>query len=207
MWHQERSLWVPERKLYYGFPVPGVVASVGGGGTTLSEGSTGLVIASAGANVNDGGNTAWSNPGNITASDNARASCFRSSNGTSQLLYATFDLSTVPDGATITGVVVRVERSYSSSVPPQQVRDNSLRLTKDGTNMVGDNKGATSTDWPLNSDANADYGGSSDLWGTTLTAAEVKAAAFGVMLKITLTGATSINARVDAIWMNVHYLS
>lgn len=209
MWHKERSLWVLERKLYYGFPVPGVVASVGSGGTPLSEGDSGLVIATAGANVNDGGSTAWSNPGNITVSDALWASCFRSSTGTSQLLKATFDFATgdlVPVGATIAGVVVRVRRNYSSSVPPQQIRDHTLRLTKDGTNMVGDNKGATSTDWPLSSDANVDYGGASDLWGTTLSAAEVRTSTFGVMLKVAHTGTTSLNPRVNAIWMTVHYL-
>lgn len=176
-----------------------------GGGT---PGSTGLVFASAGANVNDGGSTAWATPGNITASDSARASCLRTASGTSQLLRATFSFATgdlVPAGATITGVVVRVERSYSSSAPPQQVRDSALRLTKDGTNMVGDNLADTTTDWPLNSDANVDYGGAGDLWGTTLTAAEVRAATFGVMLKVAHTGVTSINPRVDAILMNVLY--
>lgn len=176
------------------------------GGT---PGNTALTIAATGTNVNDGGSTAWATPENITGDDATRATCNRSSNGTSQLLYATFDLSTVPDGATITGIIVRVQRGYSSGTAPQQVRDHTVRLTTDGTveGLVGDNKADTALDWPLNSDSNKDYGASDDLWGTALIAAEVKAAAFGVMVKVEHTVSASTNARVDAIWMQVHYTS
>ena len=172
----------------------------------LEAGSTGFIVASAGTNVNDGTGTAWTNPGNITTDDNVRANCNRTTNGNSQFLYGTFDLSTVPDGATITGVEVRINRGYSSTAEPQQVRDLELSLTKDGSAVVGDNKGATSTDWPT-AEASATYGASDDLWGTTLTAAEVKAATFGVMLEVdfVITGGASTNARVDWISINIHY--
>lgn len=206
MWHKERSLWVLERKLYYGFPVPGVVASVGGAGAPLNEFSTGFLNATAGANVNDGGSTVWSNPGNVTADDSIRANSFRTSAGTSQLLRFTFNLSAIPDTATIAGVIFRLQRDYGSSAPPSVVRDHTIRLTKDGTNMVGDNKADTGTNWPFQLDTNVDYGGATDLWGTTLSAAEVKAALFGVMLKVSHVSGTNISARVDAGWLNVHYL-
>lgn len=191
----------------YSFPVPGVVASVGGGGGNLTEGNTGLLFANAGANVNDGGSTAWTNPGNITAIDGARANCFRSSAGTSQLLRATFDLSTVPDTSTIVGVLVRLHRDYSSSAPPATIRDHTIRLTKDGTNMVGDNKADTATDWIINTGTTVDYGGATDLWGTTLTPAEVKAATFGAMIKVSFANLTNGNARVEAVRITVYYLN
>lgn len=168
-------------------------------------GSTGFVGASAGANVNDGGSTAWTNPGNILLSDNVRATCNRSSTGTSQLLYATFDLSSVPDTATITGVRVILERDYSST-GTSSVRDHTIRLTKDGSAMVGDNKADTGTDW-VKGDTEITYGATTDLWGTTLTPAEVKAATFGVMIKaefVTLTVSTT--ARVDHIEIAIDYV-
>ena len=191
----------------YGFPVPGVVASVGGGGTPLSEFSTGLLIATAGANVSPGSGTAWSTPGNITGLDDGlRATCFRSSAGSTQLLHATFNLSSIPDTATPVGIIARVRRDYSSSVPPQSVRDHTVRLTKDGTNMVGDNKADTASDWAHVTVTNVDYGGEGDLWGTTFTVAELKASTFGVMFRASHLGSTSMNPRVDSVFINVHYL-
>lgn len=120
--------------------------------TASTPGSTGFVIASAGANVNDGGNTAWTSPGNITAQDAVRATCNRTTNGTSQLLYATFNLSAIPADATDFKFIVRVRRDYSTVTPPQQIRDSAIRLTLDGSTMVGDNKADTGLDWPQATD-------------------------------------------------------
>ncbi|MBK6281838.1 MAG: hypothetical protein IPF54_03470 [Draconibacterium sp.] len=46
---------------------------------------------------------------------------------------------------------------------------------------VGDNKANTTTDWPTSETA-FPYGGTSDLWGTTWTPAEINAINFGVSL-------------------------
>ena len=158
---------------------------------------TGWVIAGTGANNADAGNVAWSSPGNITADDGTRASCTLTGN-TSQYLHATnFGLS-LPAGATVLGVEVRVQRSvaiFTSS------KDHTIQLIKGGTRS-GDNKADTSTNWPT-SDTNADYGGPSDLWGLSLSESDVEASNFGVAIRAqnSASGAT----RVDAVWIRVTY--
>lgn len=170
-----------------------------------APGNTGFVLAGAGAGVGSG--TTWTNPGNITAQDGVRAGCNRTSAGTSQNLYAsTFDFSSVPAGATITGIQVRIRKDYSAITPPSAIQDLTVRLTKDGTNLVGDNKADTVTNWVNAADTDATYGSSSDLWGISLSAAEVKTSTFGVMLAANFSSApTSTNARVDVIWIRVDY--
>jgi hypothetical protein len=87
--------------------------------------------------------------------------------------------------------------------PERDVVDSVVRLVKAGT-VVGDNKAATTAAdyWPF-SDEVKEYGGSSDLWGTTWTPAEVEAATFGVVISAD-TG-TNWTARVDHIEMTVYY--
>lgn len=170
-------------------------------------GSTGLVLAGAGAAVDDGGE-AWVNPGNIVASDGSKAAVNLFSVGaiSDQLISSQHALSSVPDGATITGIIVRIEREVA--IDTQTVVDHTVRLTKNGSTPVGDNKADTVTDWGLG-DTNIDYGADDDLWGTTWTAAEVKASTFGVIFKNQKTAGSSLTTtcRVDAIWINVHYVS
>lgn len=187
------------------------VMTSGAAAPSGTPGSSGFVLPSAGDNVNDGGNTAWATPGNITADDGARATCNRSSNGTSQLLRCTFgpSLSGLPAGAHSFTFIFRLQRGYSSTVPPQQIRDNTIRISLDGTaaGMVGDNKADTATNWPLNTDTNKDYGSSADSWNLSLTRAQVTASTFCVMVKCTHTVTGDGNARSDVAWLDVHYLA
>lgn len=78
--------------------------------------------------------------------------------------------------------------------------DTTLKLVKGGS-VAGSNK-ATADQWPTTF-AYANYGGSLDLWGTTLTPADVNASNFGVVLSATLT--TGAELRVDTIRMTVYY--
>lgn len=168
--------------------------------------STGFLFPTSGTNVNDGGSLAWSNPGNILASDQARATCNRSAPSASQLLYASgFDFSVIPDAALITGVDVRVERSYSSS-GTGSIRDFIIQLTKNGTAPVGTNKAATGSDWVKSeTDEVRNYTFSNAEAGNP-TAAEVKASSFGVFVKANfISMTTGVTARVDAVSVQVHY--
>lgn len=73
------------------------------------------------SNVNDGGNVAWSNPGNVVSSNNSRASCTinRSiGNQTSQLLRCTSFGFAIPSHAIIRGMEVLIEGSRSDSDDP-----------------------------------------------------------------------------------------
>lgn len=79
------------------------------------------------------------------------------------------------------------------------ITDNIVRLVKAGV-VVGDNK-ATVTQYP-SGDVVAQYGGATDLWGTTWTPAEVNASNFGVVLSSTVTAGL---AKVDSIAVLVVY--
>lgn len=165
--------------------------------------NTGLVIAGSGANDASAGDVAWTTPGNVTASDNSRAQAINIDSGqTSQYLKATgFDFSAIPAGSTIDGIQVRVERSEkygnNNSV------DHTIQLLKAGS-RVGTNKADTVTNWPT-TDTNADYGGSTDLWGTTWTLAQIQASNFGVSIRFGPPTSKNHEAYVDAVWIKVWY--
>ena len=85
-----------------------------------------------------------------------------------------------PAGATINGITVSINRSSSGTTAPL-IRDNVVSLVKAGT-IVGNNLAVTGTDWP-NTAATVNYGGISNLWGTTWTPADINNAVFGVVFQ------------------------
>jgi len=168
--------------------------------------STGLTIAGAGANNADAGDDAWANPGNVTADDGTNASSGGLKGETSQYLHATNFGFSLPTGAVPTGIEVRVQRLQSVGGGTPTIKDHTIQLIKAGS-RAGDNKADLATTWP-SSATNKDYGGATDLWGTTWTAAQINASNFGVAVRAEETFATSgsiADARVDAIWINVTY--
>ena len=118
--------------------------------------------------------------------------------------------STIPAGATINGITVKIER-YNSFVPDATsitIVDNAIYLTKDGSTTVGSNKSTGATWQSSDNNTTVDFGGSADLWGTTLTAAEVNASTFGVMISPALTfdnsdSGSSVN--IDQVTITVDY--
>jgi hypothetical protein len=164
--------------------------------------STGFTPAGTGANV-DTGQASWSNPGNITADDGTEASSSLGSKspGTTDIsdyLQATNFGFTLPAGAVPVGVEVRVQKRNSNIV------DRVISLVVGGS-VVGDNNADLVTPWP-GSATNVDYGGATDLWGLSLSKAQVEASNFGVVVQAQLTGGGNASASVDAIWINVHYI-
>lgn len=164
--------------------------------------NTGFVLAGAGANNADAGNVAWSTPGNVTADDAAYATASVPGGQTSQYLHATTFGFAIPS-ATIDGIQVRVQRNEASL--GDNAKDHTIQLIKGGTRS-GTNNADTATNWPT-TDTNKDYGGTADLWGNTLSAADVNASNFGVAVRITSIEVTKGNAepKVDAIWIAVEY--
>lgn len=155
----------------------------------------------------------WTIPDNAKASDNLYAnSTLAVFNDSTDYLKASNFGFAIPTTATINGVVVEVER-YS----PGSIRDASIRLVKNGF-IAGDDKinRATGLDWPAPTDTNTyvSYGGSTDLWGLSLTPADINATNFGVVYRAWRTG-TGIpdspfgvppyNASIDHICMKVYY--
>lgn len=162
-------------------------------------------FAGTGANDNSVGNAAWSNTGNITASNNSRATTATMGAGqTSQILRATnfgFTTSDIPSGSTIDGIEVRIERSRNAT-GGNQVQDNLIRLRL-SSGQTGDNK-VVAGNWP-NSDGQATYGGESDKWNTSLTDSQIRGSDFGVDIRCERTGGTAASGGVDAVEIRIHY--
>lgn len=155
--------------------------------------TTGITFPTSGTTQDRAGATAWTNPGNITADDTSYATA---AVPTDYLIATGFGFS-IPTGATIDGVTVRVDASETgagnSSYIPQLVSAATPTLIGSAKSAVTVNNTSqvTSTD-----------GGSSDLWGATLTPAICNAAGFGVA--IWSTDATN-TLSIDFITVEVTY--
>lgn len=167
--------------------------------------SAGPTLAGTGASFTPGWSVAvsWSNTGNVTASDNSRASVlYGTSTGFSDYLVGKNYGFSIPSSARIDGIVVEIEKSLSVSAT---CVDKSVMLTKDAASTVGSDK-ASGSAWPVaGAESFVSYGSSSDLWGTTWTPAEINASTFGVCIATNKTDATGSNARVDSIRITVTY--
>lgn len=122
--------------------------------------------------------TAWSYSEKITSKDGKSTSVSLAGNNTSHYLKATNFGFSIPSNATINGITVAFYREASN----YYIIDNVVRLVKNGV-IQSVNK-AKATDWsPYWSGYSLDnYGGSSDLWNTTWTPADINSSNFGVVL-------------------------
>jgi hypothetical protein len=160
------------------------------------------------AGPNDAGTgtgTGWTTPGNITADDTSYATYTIPTSSTSSNLIAAkygFDSTTVPSGATITGIQVKLGRWSSST---SNTYDAVVQLTKDGIG-VGDNKAATSIAWPNSAGSSATYGSPSDTWGTSWAPSDINNDDFGVILAVRNGNTFSTRtATVDYVQITVYY--
>ena len=166
---------------------------------------TGWKAAGTGANDASVGNSAWSNPGNITASNNTRATTGTMGAGqSSQILRATnfgFTTSDIPSGSTIDGIEIGIERQRTAT-GGNQVQDSTIRLRTSG-GQTGTNK-AVASNWP-STEAEAVYGGSTDVWSTTYTDSDIRGSDFGVDIRCARTGGTAASGGVDHVRCRVYY--
>lgn len=160
------------------------------------------------ANLSNAGSSentdAWVNPGNVGADDGTEsqitAATFDSPD-ISQILVASNFGFTIPSDATISGIVVEIDRRDFAGA----ASDNRVQLAK-GTafaNLVGNNKADTALDWPGTSTVKS-YGGTTDLWGATWTPTEINASSFAVFLSVQADAANT-DVGVDFIRVTVHY--
>lgn len=146
-----------------------------------------------------GGTLAWSNPNNAKVSDVAYATANGLfAGGNSHYLKATNFGFAVPDGATIDGIVVEIERKPSGS---NKVADWKVYIVKaDGS--IGTTQKAIPGFWPT-PEAYYTYGGAADKWGEAWTPANINDSDFGVVLAVDCE-AFGI-ASVDHIRIKVYY--
>ena len=159
--------------------------------------SEGPLSPDSGTNDAGYGSVAWTDPGNILASDGSKATAILSLGLTpSNYLVATdFDFA-IPGGATIDGIVVEIERSCGML---ESVADDRVRIVKGGT--VGATDRSSADVWP-DADAYKTDGSSSDLWGETWADTDINATTFGVALSAGSDGGV---ASVDHIRITVYY--
>lgn len=129
--------------------------------------------------------TNWSNPGNTTISDDARA--IYNSTAQNPLLLTNFGF-TIPAGATINGITVTREGGGDGSNVPR--RRYQMALMKDGSNIAGTEK--TGLNLPQTTEDTVDVGSATDLWGTTWTSTEINSTNFGVQIRDNDTTANGI---------------
>lgn len=167
--------------------------------------STGAKLPTSGTSVSASpwSDNAWTSPGNVTAIDSTYASVtaatFDTNDQTHRLRCTGFDFSAIPDGSTINGISVTIHNAdYANGSGSIDL----AQLVEGGT-PLGNNKYSTPqaltttpTDYSL--------GGTSDLWGATLTAAIVKSATFGIDLGCLAT-ANNSDVFIDAVEITVEY--
>lgn len=152
-----------------------------------------------------GGSVSWGAVDNAKTSNDAFTYASASGTTTSHELRATNFSFAVPDGATINGVTVAIERRQAIG-NGNTVKDSVIKLMKAGA-VTGSSKADTATTWP-NTDTVKSYGGISDVWGATLSVEDVNASTFGVSLIVALNVSDDFEAcvaRVDFISITVTY--
>lgn len=155
--------------------------------------TTGNVFAGTGENNAGIGATAWTTPENVVSDNATDATC--NAPASSQYLVArTFDFSSIPNDAIITGITVRAEASEHSA----GTESLNAQLQDESGALFGSSQAQTISGTPK---AVYTYGGTTDVWGATLTPAIVKDADFGVRLWFT----TAHDVRVDYVTMAVEY--
>lgn len=156
------------------------------------------------ANDDAVGTVAWSTPNNALASDNSYVTADLSGDVVSNYLKLTNFGFTLPTDAVIKGVIVSIER-FATNGDDESIKDGTIKLVKGGT-VSGDNK-AVADDW-TETEGYHEYGSVSDLWGLTLTASDINASNFGVVISAE-AGSTDDGgvASIDHVKITVYYTS
>jgi hypothetical protein len=113
----------------------------------------------------------------------------------------------IPTGATINGIVVTLQaKSYDAQGAGNNARDYSVKIVKNNT-ITGTDKSTLDSLTPNNTYVNRTYGGSTDLWGETWTAADINNSNFGIAYsaELVLFAKNYVQADVRNLRITVHY--
>ncbi len=149
------------------------------------------------------GSVPWANIGNIGTSDNRYSTAVLGSGGVTNYIHADNFGFQIPNGATILGIEVDVERKNSSNT--NTVKDKDVRILRSDRSIGFLNK-AHAQNWPT-ADAYDSYGSSNDLWNETSWSAEaINSPTFGVVVNtFAAAGSGSRTASVDHVRITVTY--
>ena len=141
----------------------------------------------------------WANQSGASGSDDDYASTdAMKSNWCTYFFYLEDFGFNIPTGATIDGIEVNIEKKSDVS---GTVQDQYLSML-DASTPVGSNY-ADSAYW-LDYDSITNYGGASDLWGSSWTPSTINNAGFGVILYAMVINDNG-NASIDDVNITVHY--
>ncbi len=155
------------------------------------------------------GTVAWLTPSYTAVSDNVRASAgtalgILSSSNANWNMESGFGFS-LPAYAIICGIKVDIEKRAQGLLIGSSVTDNSVRILKNG--VLAGSEHASGAAW-ASSDAVTSYGGPTDTWGTSWTAADINASNFGIAYSAQLNAglaALFLSAEVDYVQITVYY--
>ncbi len=151
-----------------------------------------------------GAEQAWMNTANAAGADHEYASFGDLSNvpgsHTDYLLSTGFGFD-IPTGFQIKGIRVYVDNSDANNV----TSDYSIRIMKNG--VVGETERSTGALYSNTDTASQTYGGASDLWGESWSAADINANDFGVAIAAQRAVAGKpTQGRIDDIRIVVYYI-
>ena len=156
---------------------------------------TALLSAPTGANNTGVGSVAWTNPTNITSTNNVYATSVLTAGQTSNYLLVNAFSAAIPSNATINGVAFEVE----CKAAVQTTQAISARIVKAGTVETT----VTRTVVVGTTEAYKILGASDDVWGTTMTPETVNNSGFGVALYFNAALADTYS--VDHVKMTIYF--
>ena len=150
------------------------------------------------------GSYSWINPSNAiwnTTTTSATNTMSIWSSSSNKLSLTNFNFENLPIWSTIDGIQVDIERNVSNI----KVQDTIVQLTKNGTTVIWTNN-ALVANGPTTKTITT-YGGTTNLWWTTLTYAELKSSNFWVILQYNNTANWSQSVNVYRVKITVSYTS
>lgn len=168
--------------------------------TTIVSNPAGPRSPATAANDNSIGTISWANTSNIfVQGDGNVASSALTPGATSQYLKATNFGFAIPPTSTILGITVEWNKAKNSG--SCDITDAAVRIVKGGVNGTTDK--SLATQWPATL-SYITYGGPTDLWGLSWTAADINASTFGTAIAAIDNGA-SCGVSVDHVRITVTY--
>jgi hypothetical protein len=149
-----------------------------------------------------GGSFSWSNPENVFSSDGNYATADLNAFGATNGLLANDFGFTLPDGATIDGIELEIQRKSSHE---NYHRDQASGVhVWQGETFDTSGKGDTVTTYPTD-DEYAIYGGPGDLWGLSWDSSDINSSDFGVSLQAINLISGSSTVYINHLRVTVYY--